>query len=260
MHIRAAGCGKQPVTYTITEPDTPFRIDEKGHIWLDKSLNSEKVKSYVLHVKAVCGNGEKKVANTVVHFNVINMNKHAPQFEFEKYSCDIVENTREMRFNPTLRVLDADRGEAGRIKNVTIVESGLPFVFTVDENGVVTGKAIKDMDAEDITNYFFDIIAWDNGHPSKSSFPVSLECEVDDVNEFPPQFMKDSYQATIQRGRTYDSILQVHVQTILLSCKFYVRGAREDQEGWIVSFPLMYLTLSLQFLLQSIGNYIDLDL
>lgn len=208
MHIRATGCGKQEVTYTITEPDTPFRIDEKGHIWLVKPLNYEKAKSYLLHVKAMSGNG-KCVAHTIVRFEILNMNKHAPQFEFEKYSCDIIENTREMRFNPAMRIVDADRGEAGKVKNVTIVESGLPFVFTVDEDGNVNGRATKDMDAEDITDYFFDIIAWDNGKPPKSSFPVSLECEVDDVNEFPPQFLKENYQATVKRGRTYENIMQV---------------------------------------------------
>ena len=211
MHIRATGCGKQPVTYTITEHDTPFRIDEKGHIWLDKPLNYEKTKSYALNVKAECGNSKKSVAHTVVRFEVINMNKHVPQFEFEKYSCGIIENTREMRLNPPMRVLDSDHGEAGQIRKVAIVESGLPFVFTVDENGNVKGEATKNMDAEDVTNYFFDIIAWDKGHPSKSSYPVSLECEVDDVNEFSPQFLKDNYQATIRSDMTYDNIIQVCV-------------------------------------------------
>lgn len=208
MHIRATGCGNQPVKYTITEQDTPFSIDDKGHVLLTKSLNSEKAESYVLHVKAVSGNGEC-VAHTIVRFEILNKNKHAPQFEFEKYSCDIVENTRELRFNPPLKVVDADRGDAGKVKNVTIVESGLPFVFTVDDDGIVKGRSTKDVDAEDITDYFFDIVAWDNGKPPKSSYPVSLECEVDDENEFAPQFLQDNYQVTIYRGVTYENIMQV---------------------------------------------------
>lgn len=208
MHIRATGCANQAVTYTITEQGTPFKIDEKGHIWLVKPLNSEEAEKYILHVKAESGNG-KCIAHTVVHFEILNKNKHAPQFEFERYSCDIVENTRELRINPPLKVLDADRGDAGKVKNVTIVESGLPFVFTVDKDGNVKGTATKHMDAEEITDYFFDIVAWDGGKPPKSSYPVSLECEVDDVNEFAPEFLKDNYRATIKRGRTYDNITQV---------------------------------------------------
>ena len=209
MHIRAVGC-EGPVKYTIAQPDTPFKIDEKGHVWLVKRLNYDKASSYLLNVTAEAGDG-KCIAYTKIHFEVLNMNKHAPQFEFEKYSCDIIENTREMRFNPPMRVLDSDSGKAGKISSVKIVESGLPFVFTVDEKGNVQGRATKNMDAEDITDYFFDIIAWDSGEPSKSSFPISLECEVDDVNEFGPHFTPDTYQAKIARGKTYSNITQVCV-------------------------------------------------
>lgn len=215
MHIRAIGCDG-PVKYMIKEQDTPFTVDELGHIWLVKPLNYDKAKSYVLNVKAVAGDG-KCVAHAKVRFEIINMNKHAPQFEFEKYSCDIIENTRDIRLNPPMRVLDSDTGEAGKVKNVTIVESGLPFVFTVDDKGNVQGRATKDMDAEDITDYFFDIIAWDGGKPPKSSYPVSLECEVDDVNEFTPHFVKENYEAKINRGKTYVNITQVWIN------KFYLK-------------------------------------
>lgn len=207
MHIRAVGCDG-PVKYTITETDTPFTIDEKGHVWLMKPLNYNKASSYLLNVKAEAGNG-KCIAHTKVHFEILNMNKNAPRFEFEKYSCDIIENTRDLRFNPPMRILDSDSGEAGKVHNVTIVEPGLPFVFTVDDKGNVKGKATKDMDAEDITDYFFDIIAWDSGKPPKSSYPISLECEVDDVNEYGPHFMQDTYQAKINRGMTYSNVTQV---------------------------------------------------
>ncbi|XP_015759200.1 PREDICTED: LOW QUALITY PROTEIN: calsyntenin-1-like [Acropora digitifera] len=163
MHIRAVGCHRQPVQYTITQPDTPFTIDEKGHIILLHPLNSDEAKSYDLNVRATSGNG-KCVAHTKVLFVILNKNKHAPEFEFESYSCKIVENTLELQINPPLRVLDEDHGDAGKVRNVTIVESGLPFVFTVADDGTVHGKATTDMDAEDVTDYFFDIIATDNGH------------------------------------------------------------------------------------------------
>lgn len=222
MHIRAVGCDG-PVKYTITESGTPFKVDDKGRIWLIEPLNYEKAKSYVLNVKAVAGN-ETCIAHAKVHFEIVNMNKHAPQFEFEKYSCDIIENTRDIRFNPPMRVLDSDHGDAGKVQNITIVESGLPFVFTVDDKGNVKGRAIKDMDAEEITDYFFDVIAWDGGKPPKSSYPVSLECEVDDVNEFTPQFKADTYEATIHREMTYVNIIQVWIVVhkfylILFFCK-----------------------------------------
>lgn len=211
MHIRAVGC-EGPVKYTINEPDTPFEVDENGRIWLIKPLDYNKAKSYILTVKAIAGGG-KCIAHAKVDFEILNMNKHAPRFEFEKYSCDIIENTRDIRINPPMRVLDSDTGEAGKVKNITIVESGLPFVFTVDDKGNVQGRATKDMDAEDITDYFFDIIAWDGGKPPKSSYPISLECEVDDVNEFTPHFVKDTYEAKINRGRTYSNITQVRYRS-----------------------------------------------
>lgn len=208
MHIRAVGCHNKPVQYTIREQDTPFTIDEKGHIILVKPLNTDKTDVYLLHVKATSGNG-KCVATTTVLFEILNKNKHAPQFEFEEYYCSIVENSRELRISPPLKVTDADHGDAGKVKNVTIVEGGLPFVFTVADDGTVQGRATEGIDAEEVTDYFFDVIASDNGRRPRRSYPVSLECEVEDVNEFAPQFLQDSYQATIFRGRAYENIIQV---------------------------------------------------
>lgn len=63
------------------------------------------------------------------------------------------------------------------------------------------------MDVEDIIDYFFDIIVWDNGKFFKLFFFISLECEVDDVNEFILYFLKDIYEVTINRGRIYINII-----------------------------------------------------
>lgn len=135
MYIRVVGC-EGFVKYIINELDILFEVDENGRIWFVKLLNYNKVKFYIFNVKVVVGGG-KCIVYVKVDFEILNMNKYVLRFEFEKYSCDIIENTRDFRINLLLRVLDDDLGDVGKVKNVVIVEFGLLFVFIVDDKGNV---------------------------------------------------------------------------------------------------------------------------
>lgn len=210
LHVRAKGCeGK--ISYSIENKGVPFDIDEKGRIWLMSPFNIDKVSSYNLTIKAVT---KKCVAYAKVYFHLMNMNKHSPTFESDEYLCFITENTRSVHVLPKIRVTDRDHGEAGKIRKISIVESGIPFDIRFDQknNGEAVMVVTEDIDAEKVSGYMFDIIAEDNGDPSRMSHPVHVNCQVVDVNEFAPQFIKSRYTATIHHGRAYDNVLMIEAE------------------------------------------------
>lgn len=135
MYIRVVGC-EGFVKYIINELDILFEVDENGRIWFIKLLDYNKVKFYIFIVKVIVGGG-KCIVYVKVDFEIFNMNKYVSRFEFEKYSCDIIENIRDIRINLLMRVLDSDIGEVGKVKNIIIVEFGFLFVFIVDDKGNV---------------------------------------------------------------------------------------------------------------------------
>lgn len=90
MYIRVVGC-EGFVKYIIVQLDIFFRIDEKGYVWFVKRFNYDKVSFYLLNVIVEVGDG-KCIVYIKIYFEILNMNKYVLQFEFEKYSCDIIEN------------------------------------------------------------------------------------------------------------------------------------------------------------------------
>ena len=213
--MRAKGC-RGKVTYSIENKGVPFDIDDKGHIWLLSPFNVDKISSYNLVVKAITKEREC-VAHAKVVFRVMNMNKHSPTFESDEYLCFVTENTRSVHVLPKIRATDRDHGEAGKIRKISIVESGIPFDIRFDQknNGEAVMVATEDLDAEKVSGYMFDIVAEDNGETSRKSQPVHVNCQVMDVNEFAPKFVKSHYTATIHHGRAYDNILMVSEDIVL---------------------------------------------
>ncbi|XP_001632442.2 calsyntenin-2 [Nematostella vectensis] len=245
LHVRATG-GKGKIEYSIKEKDTPFSVDAKGHIWLIKALNSDENKFCELTI--IAKDAEKRVTTTRVRFDIINMNKHRPQFnkpESEPYICAVTENTRVVRILPKINVTDQDRGEAGKIKRIEVAESGIPFKFNVNDDGSVEVVALKDFDAEKESGYLFDIKAFDGGDPSKTSKPVQVDCRIVDVNEFPPTFESNNVVAVVERGKTYKKILQLTATDKDIGkengvvCKYVVRTA--DVPFKITNDGVLYL-------------------
>ena len=213
MHVRATGCSG-PISYSIVEANTPFTIDAKGHVILAKALNYNTARTHRITVKASSEAG-KCVAYAKVRFDVLNRNKHKPEFEKSEYGCFISEDSRKVQLLPKMRVLDKDHGSAGRVTKVSIIEDGLPFETAVDDDGVVTMVATKDLDAETVSGYYFDLIAQDSGDPPKKSSPLSINCAVIDVNEAAPVFVQGTYSAKVNRGQVYDNIVKVSMFSLM---------------------------------------------
>lgn len=203
------------MSYRIVEPDTPFRIDQRGRIWLIKKLDAAKQQMCVITVKATAAK-DNAVAYTKVRFDIMSSKNHAPAFDNKdlKYICAVSENSRQVQVLPPIKIIDNDVGKNGQLKRIEIVEDSIPFKFDVNKNGGVEVKATRDIDAEKETIYVFTILAVDGGE--MKSKPASVFCKVVDVNEFAPEFDSDVYVGEVERGLVYDTIIQVTITLFVM--------------------------------------------
>ncbi len=135
-HLKAFGCGKKGITYSIQEGTVPFKIHpESGRISLKERLNYTKQQQHSFIVQAIANNENCKNEKTItwVIFNVLQHNKYRPQFNADKYYCRIQEETGHVKVSPEIKVTDMDPGPAGKISQVQVLESNEPFVLELEE-------------------------------------------------------------------------------------------------------------------------------
>lgn len=215
MHVRAIGA-KGSVSYTIMEPNSPFEIDERGHIWLMKKLNGTKNPICQLTIKAVDSRNPNKPVYAKVRFDIMVKN-HAPKLDISKnevYICAVAENSRQVQVLPPIRIIDEDQGDLGRLKSIKVQQPGIPFRFDVNKDGGVEVTATEDLDAEKTSIYEFNIVAVDGG--DKESPQAGVTCKVVDVNEFSPVFESDVYIGDVVREKVYPNILKVTISILSL--------------------------------------------
>ena len=104
---------------------------------------------------------------------------------------------------------------AGKIRSIRIREQGVPFKVLMQHNGYAKLVATEELDAEMMSEYRFSIFAVDNGTRARKSERSRVYCDVIDVNEFAPIFKHPTYEAEVQRGRTYGRIIQVRIYELL---------------------------------------------
>lgn len=134
--VKALGCGKNGVRYSIQEDNVPFSIQpESGKIALRGSLNYTRNAEHTFIVKAVANNEQcrNQEAITWVIFIVLQHNKYRPHFNDKKYYCRIQEETGDIKISPPIKACDKDSGPAGTISQVQVRESDEPFVLELEQ-------------------------------------------------------------------------------------------------------------------------------
>ncbi|XP_059160470.1 calsyntenin-1-like isoform X2 [Physella acuta] len=145
---------------------------------------------------------------------------------------EVKENERVVQLKPDLLASDPDEmGGAKYICNYIIAKSKrhprsnpLPFEIVVTDK--VTGAAeirVKEgerLNYEEQPFYKFSIVAEDCGTPPKQSTKAYVMIKVLDVDEFAPKFDNDSYFATVEEDRIYDTIVKIHATDLDESSSF----------------------------------------
>uniref|UniRef100_A0A8C1N6L0 FAT atypical cadherin 3a n=1 Tax=Cyprinus carpio TaxID=7962 RepID=A0A8C1N6L0_CYPCA len=179
-----------------------FRINQySGVITTQKTLDFETVSSYVLIVTA--SNMAGQASNATITVTVLDENDNAPLFQQLRYHGSISEGAglnsvvQSDNGQPlVIRASDADRNHNALLVYQIMEESARRF-FAVDA-GTGSIRTIAQLDHETTPTFSFHVNVRDSGHPQLSAErPAEVTIEVQDVNDSPPKFSQDSYEAVL---------------------------------------------------------------
>ncbi|XP_006232597.1 protocadherin-23 isoform X2 [Rattus norvegicus] len=167
-----------------------FRIDElSGVIVTNSILDYESTSSYSLIVQAT-DRGVPRLSDTaMVKIQVIDVNDNAPVF-LPSEAVEIAENSLPGIIVSRVSIHDADLNPAFTFSLVKESNSGAKFAISQDTGVVVL---VETLDFEEVTEYELIIRVSDSGHHTEGSLVI----HVLDVNDNPPVFTQDFYQAVV---------------------------------------------------------------
>ncbi|XP_055053281.2 protocadherin Fat 3a isoform X6 [Misgurnus anguillicaudatus] len=205
------------LTYNIRHGngDRTFRINQySGVITTQKPLDFETLSSYVLTVSA--SNMAGQASNATITITILDQNDNAPVFQQLHYHGSISEgaglNSVVQSDNEqplVIRATDADRNHNALLVYQIMEESARRF-FAVDA-GTGSIRTIAQLDHETTPTIRFHVNVRDSGHPQLSAEqPAEVTIEVQDVNDCPPKFSQDSYEAVLLLP-TYEGVEALRV-------------------------------------------------
>ena len=204
------------VTYHIVGGDGNFYIDRlKGEIYTNTTFDREERSDYHFVVEAVDSplNNSFQLSSSVnVTIAIEDVNDNEPDFNRTNYTVHILDNLTRGSHVITVLATDSDEGVNAEI-TYEFVEPlpGNSQRFRIGAaTGVVEVHQRPRFDIQPVYNY--TIRAHDGGTPSFPSEDVLLTIFIHDVDENPPIFEQDSYNATLNETDDIGTfVLQVYI-------------------------------------------------
>ncbi|KAG7517498.1 protocadherin alpha-3-like [Solea senegalensis] len=169
-----------------------FSIDpETGTIQVTGPIDFEKSKSYEIDIKASDRGHVPLTTAKSVMITIIDVNDNAPEIEVTSFSSSIKEDSKIGTTVALISVSDLDSGINGKV--ICTIKEGVPFNLSpsLQENmyAVVTSKQL---DRENISQYYVTITAKDTGDPSFVT-EKTISVIISDVNDNRPEFLSSPY-------------------------------------------------------------------
>uniref|UniRef100_H3ABH6 Cadherin domain-containing protein n=1 Tax=Latimeria chalumnae TaxID=7897 RepID=H3ABH6_LATCH len=161
---------------------------------LEKQLDREKQKEYLLTVTAIDGGVPVRSSSAQVHVNVLDSNDNFPVFPQSLYKLSLVENTVIGTLVLKVNATDIDEGSYGKVTySFSKISERARQIFDIDsETGEI--KVTGNLDFEEAAFYEMEIRAKDSGG-------LTVYCkvllEVIDVNDNPPEITVKSFTSRI---------------------------------------------------------------
>ncbi|XP_072119468.1 protocadherin Fat 3a isoform X1 [Mobula birostris] len=200
------------ITYSIRSGNEhgKFRIDpQEGIISVIEPLDYETCKNYYLTVEARDGGSPSLSTVTTVNVNVTDVNDNPPEFSRDIYNSVISEDA-PIGDSVALVLAEDWDSQANAQIHFSIVNGDLGNYFSINP---VTGliKIKEQLDREKVSGYSLIVQAEDSGMPPMSS-TVTVNIDVSDINDNPPEFIPANYSAVIQENKPVGtSILKLSV-------------------------------------------------
>ncbi|XP_019851361.1 PREDICTED: protocadherin-16-like, partial [Amphimedon queenslandica] len=186
------------LTYSILNFQSTFSINTtSGWIMVSGTLNRALHPNYTLSLQVNDSSNYTDTAQVII--TVIEVNDHIPRFEPPlPLSVNISEN---QEYSLNVSVIDQDLGPAG---TVTISVSNDTY-FEIQDNQRLVLKDPFNYESTSVVNV--TVLASDDGDPRLST-SATITVNVEDINEFPPQFSSANYTKTT---------LNVSIDTVLVT-------------------------------------------
>ena len=154
-------------------------------------LDREKTGSYRINVSAIDGNLYPRQGFGMVEITILDVNDNPPSFDEVEYTTTVPEDLPVGGLVLTVQASDPDLDS---VVTYTLVHS----VFQVDStSGNIRTKVT--LDRETVDSYSLTVLAQDEDGLGTS---VSVNIEVGDVNDNPPNFPKSNHYRTDVREST----------------------------------------------------------
>ncbi|XP_069825333.1 protocadherin gamma-C5-like isoform X29 [Dendropsophus ebraccatus] len=189
---------------TLESEKQIFDLDpQTGEIFIKGTVDYEEAKFYELSVKAVDKGSPKLEGRCVVQVEIEDVNDNTPEITFISKNNEVPENAPIGTVVGFITVRDKDSGKNGEIR--LEVSPDLPFRIQPmsQRYALVTSGHL---DREKLSQYTIRLTASDLGSPSLSSH-ITISLNISDVNDNPPAFLHNVYNAFIAENNEAGRLL-----------------------------------------------------
>ncbi|XP_056152162.1 protocadherin beta-16-like [Lampris incognitus] len=195
------------VTYDFghvsNEDEKLFSIDRrKGEIKLIGSIDFEEVNSFELRIKARDGLGLTSYSKVII--DITDVNDNAPVIYLKSLTNPLPEGVSPGTEVGIVNVQDRDSENNRQVR--CSVQQHVPFKLVPSIKNYYSLVTTAELDRELVSDYNITITATDEGSPPLSS-SKSVHLSVADVNDNPPGFEEQSYNAYVTENNKPGSTL-----------------------------------------------------
>ncbi|KAM4036069.1 protocadherin gamma-C5-like isoform 24-T24 [Anomaloglossus baeobatrachus] len=178
-------------------------IPQNGEILIKGDVDFEDAKLFELSVRAVDKGSPKLEGRCVVQVEIEDVNDNSPEINFILKNTEVPENAPIGTVVGFITVRDKDSGKNGEIR--LDVSPNLPFKIQPmsQRYALVTSGHL---DREKLSQYTIILMASDLGSPSLSS-QITISLNISDVNDNPPAFLHNVYNAFISENNEAGRLL-----------------------------------------------------
>ncbi|XP_061090051.1 protocadherin beta-16-like [Conger conger] len=198
------------VTYAFgrasDEVNKLFSLDrKKGEITLNGLVDFEEETNYEMRVQAKDGAG--LASHTKVIIEITDVNDNAPEIFIESLRNPISENVQLGTEVGIINVQDKDSQGNRQVR--CSIQQNVPFKLLPSIKDYFSLVTTEELDREIVSDYNITITASDEGTPSLSS-TKTVQLSVSDVNDNPPAFDEQSYNAYVtENNKPGSSVVSV---------------------------------------------------
>ncbi|KFD72321.1 hypothetical protein M514_11490 [Trichuris suis] len=171
--------------------------EEVNYLILAKPVDRGKVQAYNITLKAAACGQSAKMGSRKIQIKITDVNDNAPKFEKSLYTAQVSEKAPPGTSVVRVQAFDPDQGRNGQVRYGLIAEdASYEHWFKIDsQTGLITTADV--VDCELSFNPKFIISAEDHGEPEPLSANATLSVSILDVNDNPPLFNKQIYNASV---------------------------------------------------------------